>query len=147
LAKAQGIPAIAANAPRRTAAAVAMADAISSEVVGKNSITLPRILHFDSDEHFKHLAAQMKIMPPSVPMKGYKVEALYKAQVLKDAVMAASLEPFLKQRIFFCCGRFHSDGLMSRQYPATLARETSWRPAPLFGQEYLSGWTPGWGAH
>ena len=42
-------------------------------------------------------------------MKGMKVEALYKAQVLKDAVMAASLEPFLDQRILFCCGRFHSD--------------------------------------
>jgi uncharacterized iron-regulated protein len=108
-AKAQGIPVIAANTPRRAAAAVAMANAISSEVVGKDSITLPRNLHLDSDEYFKRFADQMKIMPHSAPMKGLKVEALYKAQVLKDAVMAASLEPFLDQRIFFCCGRFHSD--------------------------------------
>jgi len=41
-------------------------------------------------------------------MKGLHVEALYKAQVLKDAVMAAALESFLDRRIFFCCGRFHS---------------------------------------
>jgi hypothetical protein len=32
-----------------------------------------------------------------------------KAQVLKDAVMATSVEPFLDRRILFCCGHFHSD--------------------------------------
>jgi len=37
------------------------------------------------------------------------VDGLYKAHVLKDAVMAASLEPFLDRRILFCCGHFHSD--------------------------------------
>lgn len=42
-------------------------------------------------------------------MKGINIEGLYKAQVLKDAVMAASLEPFLDRRILFCCGYFHSD--------------------------------------
>jgi uncharacterized iron-regulated protein len=42
-------------------------------------------------------------------MKGIKVDGLYKAQVLKDAVMAASVEPFLNRRILFCCGHFHSD--------------------------------------
>ena len=31
------------------------------------------------------------------------------AQILKDAVMAASLEPFLDHRVLFCCGHFHSD--------------------------------------
>jgi uncharacterized iron-regulated protein len=36
-------------------------------------------------------------------------KALFKAQVLKDAVMAASMEPFLDRRILFCCGHFHSD--------------------------------------
>lgn len=42
-------------------------------------------------------------------MKGMNLDGLYKAQVLKDAVMAASLEPFLARRILFCCGHFHSD--------------------------------------
>jgi uncharacterized iron-regulated protein len=109
LARARGIPVIAANVPRRTAAAVAMADAISSDVVGKDSIYIPKSIHLDSDEYYEHFAALMEKMPHSGPMKGLHVEALYRAQVLKDAVMAAALEPFLDNRIFFCCGRFHSD--------------------------------------
>jgi uncharacterized iron-regulated protein len=51
----------------------------------------------------------MEIMPHSAPMKGMNGKALFKAQVLKDAVMAASMEPFLDRRILFCCGHFHSD--------------------------------------
>ena len=51
----------------------------------------------------------MEEMPHSTPMKGMDVDGLYKAQVLKDAVMASSLEPFLDRRVLFCCGHFHSD--------------------------------------
>jgi uncharacterized iron-regulated protein len=109
LSKMRRIPVIAANVPRRTAAVVAMADAISSDIAGKDSIYLPQNLHLDSEEYYEHFAALMKKMPDSVPMKGLNIEALYKAQVLKDAVMAESLEPFLDHRILFCCGRFHSD--------------------------------------
>ena len=109
LAKTRGISVIAANVPRRTASMVAMADAISPDVVGKDSIYLPQKLHLDSKEYYNHFTALMEKMPHSVPMKGLNVEALYKAQVLKDAVMAASLEPFLDHRILFCCGHFHSD--------------------------------------
>jgi len=109
LAKDRGIPVIAANVPRRTAAGVAMANEISSDVVGEDSIYLPQNLHLDSEEYYERFVALMTKMPHSVPMKGLKVEALYRAQVLKDAVMAASLEPFLAHRIFFCCGRFHSE--------------------------------------
>ena len=109
LAKAHGIPVIAANVPRRAAAAVAMADAISPEVVGKDCIYLPENLHFDSEEYYQKFTTLMKRMPHSAPMKELKAEGLYKAQILKDAVMAAALEPFLDRRIFFCCGRFHSD--------------------------------------
>lgn len=109
LAKAQGIPVIAANVPRRAAAAVATADAISAEVVGKDSIYLPQNVHLDSEEYYRQFAAFVGRMPPSGPMKGLPVEALYRAQVLKDAVMAAALEPSLDHRILFCCGRFHSD--------------------------------------
>jgi len=109
LAKARGIPVIAANVPRRAAAGVAMTDAISSDVVGQDSRYLPQNLHLDSEEYFERFTALMKKMPHSSPMKGLNAEALYKAQVLKDAVMAASLEPFLDHRILFCCGRFHSD--------------------------------------
>jgi len=109
LAKAREIPVIAANVPRRTAAGVSMTDDISTDVVGKDSIYLPPKLHLDSVEYYKRFAVLMKKMPHSAPMKGLNVDALYKAQVLKDAVMAASLEPFLDHRILFCCGRFHSD--------------------------------------
>ena len=109
LAKARAIPVIAANVPRRAAAAVAMADAISSDVVGKDSIYLPPNLHLDSEAYHKGFVALMSKMPHSAPMKALNIEALYKAQVLKDAVMAASLDPFLDHCILFCCGRFHSD--------------------------------------
>jgi len=109
LAKNRGIPVIASNVPRRTAAEVAMADEISANVMGEDSIYLPANIHLDSEEYYERFAALMEKMPHSTPMKGLKVEALYKAQVLKDAVMAASLEPFLDHRIFFCCGRFHSE--------------------------------------
>jgi len=33
-------------------------------------------------------------------MKGMKVNGLYKAQVLKDSVMAASVEPFIDRRTY-----------------------------------------------
>ena len=42
-------------------------------------------------------------------MREKKGEGLYKAQVLKDAVMAASLEPYLDHRVLFLCGHFHCD--------------------------------------
>jgi uncharacterized iron-regulated protein len=108
-AKAKGIPVIAANVPRRTAAAEAMADENSSKAVRKDSRYVPTTLHLDSKEYYEHFAAVMKKMPHGAPMKGMNVKGLYKGQVLKDAVMAASLEPFLNRRILFCCGHFHSD--------------------------------------
>jgi uncharacterized iron-regulated protein len=107
LAKVRGIPVIAANIPRRAAAGVAMAAAISSDVVGQDSQYLPQNVHLDSEEYYERFTAMMEKMPHSSPMKGLNAEALYKAQVLKDAVMAASLEPFLDHRIFFCCGRVY----------------------------------------
>ena len=100
---------IAANVPRRAAAAAAMANKVSSKVVGPDSIYLPKTLHLESKEYYRHFAADMERMPHSTPMKGLNVKGLFKAQVLKDAVMATSLEPFLDRRILFCCGHFHSD--------------------------------------
>jgi uncharacterized iron-regulated protein len=108
-AKKKGIPVIAANVPRRAAAAVAMANKVSSKVVGPDSVYLPNTLRLDSKEYYKRFKANMEIMPHSTPMKGMNVKALFRAQVLKDAVMAASLEPFIDHRILFCCGHFHSD--------------------------------------
>jgi len=109
LAKTKGIPVIAANVPRRAAAAVAMANKITSKVVGEDRLYLPKKLHLDSKEYFERFVASMVEMPHHTPMKNINKEGLYKAQVLKDAVMAASLEPFLDRRILFCCGHFHSD--------------------------------------
>ena len=108
-AKLKGIPVIAANVPRRVAAAVATDEEISSKAAGKDNRYLPRTIHLDSKEYYQRFAAAMKKMPQGAPMKGMNIKGLYKAQVLKDAVMAAALEPFLNRRVLFCCGHFHSD--------------------------------------
>lgn len=108
-AKANKIPVVAANVPRRAAAAAARSGEVSNEVVGQDSIWLPDTLHLDSEEYHERFAAAMEGMPQGGPMGSLSVDALYKAQVLKDAVMAASLEPWLCRRILFFCGRFHAD--------------------------------------
>jgi uncharacterized iron-regulated protein len=108
-AKKKRVPVIAANIPRRTAAAVSMANDISPDVMGEDSIYLPKNVYLKSKEYYKRFASSMEEMPHFTPMKGMKVDGLYKAQVLKDAVMAASVEPFLDRRTLFCCGHFHSD--------------------------------------
>ncbi|MDY0042586.1 MAG: ChaN family lipoprotein [Desulforhabdus sp.] len=109
LAKAQGMQVIAANVPRRVAAKVAKANTVSSEILGADSKYVPDIVHFDSAEYRHRFAGTMAGMASSAPMKSKNVDGLYKAQVVKDAVMAASLEPFLGRRILFCCGHFHCD--------------------------------------
>jgi uncharacterized iron-regulated protein len=108
-AKKKRMPVIAANIPRRTAAAVSMANDISPDVMGEDSIYLPKNVYLKSKEYYKRFASSMEEMPHFTPMKGMKVDGLYKAQVLKDAVMAASVEPFFDRRTLFCCGHFHSD--------------------------------------
>jgi uncharacterized iron-regulated protein len=108
-AKKKGMPVIAANIPRRAAAAVAMANKVSPDVMGQDRRYLPKTLHLKSKEYYKRFASSMEEMPHFTPMKGMNVDGLYKAQVLKDSVMAASVEPFLDRRILFCCGHFHSD--------------------------------------
>jgi uncharacterized iron-regulated protein len=108
-AKKRGVPVIAANVPRRAAAAVAMADKVSPDVMGEDKKYLPGTLHFQSKEYFERFASSVSEMPHFAPMKTIRVEGLYKAQVLKDGVMAASVEPFLDRRILFCCGHFHCD--------------------------------------
>jgi uncharacterized iron-regulated protein len=84
-------------------------DQISSKAAGNDSVYLPRIIHLDSKEYSMRFAAEMQKLPHATPMKGMNVGGLYKAQVLKNAVMAASLEPFMDHRILFCCGHFLSD--------------------------------------
>jgi len=108
-AKTKEIPVIAANVPRRAASAVVMAKKISPEVLGEDKLFLPEKVHLDSKEYRERFSASVAEMPHHTPMKGMSLTGLYKAQALKDAVMAASLEPFLDHRILFCCGHFHSD--------------------------------------
>ena len=107
--KSKGIPVVAANVPRRAAAAVARTNKISPEVLGPDSIYLPEKPPFDSRKYYQFFKATMEDMPAMGPMGQAKPRALYKAQLLKDAVMAASLETFLDRPILFCCGRFHCD--------------------------------------
>lgn len=109
LAKTKGIPVIAANVSRGAAAAVAMANKISPAVLGGDRLFLPKKVHLDSKEYRKRFAASVEEMPHHTPMKCMDVDGLYKAQALKDAVMAASVESYLDRRILFCCGHFHSD--------------------------------------
>jgi len=108
-AKRQGMPVIAANIPRRAAAAVAKANKISPDVLGEDRRYLPKTLHLKSKAYYERFASSMREMPHFTPMKGMTVNGLYKAQVLKDSVMAAAVEPFLDRRILFCCGHFHAD--------------------------------------
>jgi uncharacterized iron-regulated protein len=108
-AKTKSIPVIAANIPRKTASAVATANRIALDVLGEDRIYLPKLLHLDSKKYYKLFMATMEQIPPSEPMGRLNPKGLYKAQVLKDAVMAASIEPFLDHCILFCCGHFHSD--------------------------------------
>jgi len=115
-AKSKGLTVIAANVPRRAASAVATADEVSPEVVGADRVYLPAVLHLDSREYYERFLATLKGMPRFGPMKRINPDALYRAQVLKDAVMAASLEPFLDHRILFICGSFHSDYHLGTPY-------------------------------
>lgn len=108
-AKKKRVPVVAANIPRRAAAAVSMANKISPDVVGKDDIYLPGKIHLKSKQYYKRFASSMEEMPHFTPMKGMNVDGLFKAQVLKDAVMASSIEPFLGRRVLFCCGHFHAD--------------------------------------
>jgi uncharacterized iron-regulated protein len=108
-AKKKGMPVIAANIPRRAAAAVSMANQISPDVMREDRIYLPKTVYLKSKEYYRRFASTMEKIPHFTSMKGLEMDGLYKAQVLKDAVMAASLEPFLDHRILFCCGHFHSD--------------------------------------
>ena len=106
--KFKGIPVIAANVPRRAAAAVARANRICPEVMDSDAIYLPEKPPFRSRRYFDLFKAALQDMPAG-PMGQIKPQALFKAQILKDAVMAASVEAFLDRRILFCCGHFHSD--------------------------------------
>lgn len=108
-AKKKNIRVVAANVPRRAASAVASANKLSPEVMGEDRIYLPKLLHFGSKKYYMRFMSTMGQMPNSEPMGRMNPKGLYKAQVLKDAVMAASLELSLDHRILFCCGHFHSD--------------------------------------
>lgn len=107
--KSRDIPVVAANVPRRAAAAVAQANKISPEILGPDAIYLPETQPFDSRKYYRLFQAKLEGMPPMGPMGQAKPRALYKAQLVKDAVMAAALDPYLTRRILFCCGHFHSD--------------------------------------
>jgi len=140
-AKKKRIPVIAANVPRRAAASVAMANEVSSDVMGEDRIYLPKYLHLKSKEYYRRFISSTEAMPHSTPMKGMNVDGLYKAQVLKDAVMAESVDPFLDRRILFCCGHFHSDyhlGIpyqLQKNHPklktAVIAMASSVDPLPM----------------
>jgi uncharacterized iron-regulated protein len=122
-AKAGGIPVIAANIPRRAAAAVTAANEISAQILGPDASYLPEKLPFDSRKYHQLFKAALDRMPAAGPMRQAAPKALYKAQLLKDAVMAAALVPYLDRRILFCCGHFHCDyhlGIvyqLKRNYP------------------------------
>jgi len=140
-AKKKRISVIAANIPRRVAAAVSMTNKISPEVMGEEKVCFPKTIYLKSKEYYRRFVSSMEEMPHATPMKGMNIDGLYKAQVLKDAVMAASLEPFLDRRVLFCCGHFHSDyhlGIpyqMKKNHPklriAVIAMASTVDPLPM----------------
>jgi uncharacterized iron-regulated protein len=105
------MPVVAANVPRRMASEVSRSGEFSPEQFGEDSVYLPSAIDLNSDEYHKRFMATMEGMPHSGPMGAMNPENLYKAQVLKDAVMASSLYPWLDRgrKVLFFCGRFHSD--------------------------------------
>ncbi|MBN2380232.1 ChaN family lipoprotein [candidate division WOR-3 bacterium] len=109
MAKANSIPVVAANIPRRAAAAVARADTVTTQALGIDSIYMPDILYLDSREYYERFEATMLTMSHGSPMGEMNIDALYKAQVLKDAAMAQALHPYLERKVIFVCGSFHSD--------------------------------------
>lgn len=73
-AKKKGMAVIAANVPRRAAAAVAMTNDVSPDVMGKDNIYLPKKLHLKSKEYYKRFISSVEEMPHFTPMKGMKVD-------------------------------------------------------------------------
>jgi len=108
-AKERKIPVVAAGIPRRTAALIAEANDVSAQVLSEDFRFVPEVIHYNSAEYYERFMATMAEMMSSAPMKSKNPDGLYEAQVVKDAVMVASLEPFLNRRILFCCGHIHSD--------------------------------------
>lgn len=107
--KKNNIIVVAANLPRRVAALVSKTNRIPRKLLGEDKVYLPPKIHLRSKRYYQKFIESINRMPSFSPMKRIHQEGLYLAQVLKDAVMAASLEPFLDHRVLFCCGHFHSD--------------------------------------
>ena len=103
VARERGLPVIAANVPRRYAAMVASGgwQAISDEPFFQE-------LQVDSSSTFYRNAFMETMEAVGDQMHGMPVsmDDLYRAQLLKDAVMASSIESL---RCVFVCGGFHSD--------------------------------------
>ncbi|MBD3286427.1 hypothetical protein GF359_07690 [candidate division WOR-3 bacterium] len=135
-AKEAGIQVIAANIPRRAAAAVARSGVLSSKTLGSDSIWIPDTLHLDSKEYYNRFEATMQELPHTGPMGKMNIDALYKAQVLKDAAMASSLHRWLESKILFVCGGFHCEyhlGIpyqLAKNHPELKIAVVSIRPYP-----------------
>lgn len=110
-ARSKGIPVVAANVPRRMASLVSRSGDFSPELFGEDSVYLPAAIDFDSEEYRERFMSTMEGMPHAGPMGAMNPENLFKAQALKDAVMASSLSSWLERgrKVLFFCGRFHSD--------------------------------------
>lgn len=68
-ARERGMPVIAANIPRRAAAAVAMARQVSPDAMGEHRKYLPKRVHLRSKEYYQRFASSMEEMPHFSPMK------------------------------------------------------------------------------
>ncbi len=103
LARERGLPVIAANVPRRYAAMVASG---GWEAIADQSFF--QELQVDSSSTFYRNAFMETMEAVGDQMHGMPMgmDDLYRAQLLKDAVMASSIEGL---RCVFVCGGFHSD--------------------------------------
>jgi uncharacterized iron-regulated protein len=117
-----GLRIIAANVPRSFAAMVAMGGFPALEGTGFEEITIDSSnasYHDRFLETMEAVGGEMHSMPVDP-------ENLYRAQLLKDAVMASSIAG---QRCVFVCGRFHSDYFSG--IPDQLPPETTFRTVTI----------------
>ena len=119
-AKKKGLPVLAANVPRRVASHVVQHGSATGLVL-EDAQYLPKDLEPLTGEYREKFRRVMKRNAGVMPLGTTRKEAFYKAQCIKDAVMAEALMTYLDAHpdavMFHVTGSFHmEDGLGTAAY-------------------------------
>ncbi|BFK76242.1 hypothetical protein I3500192B8_07310 [Acidaminococcus intestini] len=119
-AKKKGLPVLAANVPRRVASHVVQHGSTTGLVL-EDAQYLPKDLEPLTGEYREKFRRVMKQNAGVMPLGTTRKEAFYKAQCIKDAVMAEALMTYLDAHpdavMFHVTGSFHmEDGLGTAAY-------------------------------